>query len=579
MNAERGVRTGTKTCAMSGDEAGVFGQSSDEEENQNAMNRGENAMQTLRELQKRPKSPLKDDVQIGDTDDAAALGDDDEVEMARLRHAPKYLEFEKEYGRHEEEGTVLKKRKTEDEEKTVTESVSPAVKIDVADKRTPSDASHKKPRRGDAPLSAAPRKKLDPKIIDDSSDSDDSDDSDEEDLGPQLPVANGVIADNLPLQEDVTFGTPHGGYVSSISIDAAGTRMVSSSNDGSIQFWDFNTMDSRLNCFKSVEALNGGVVRGATFSSTGGKLLCWGALPNARVLDRDGRPLAQTATGDMYIVDAARSKGHSGPVRCAQWFSASSGAVQIATVGNEGTVRLWDVDAAETKPMEDIPIMPQVSVFKLRNARGSKALADTFTCISDGDRPLIAVGCNDQCVKLVDPRMFSLRPAQEFEGVIARGCEFTDICEAPKSCASPALLVRSSDDALRVLDRRKLDKPVAEFLDLPNTISDTSACFVSPDGEYFGTGTSASRRGGTKPGKIVVFSGKTLSPIWQKEVEPDAGSVVCVYWHKKLNQMFFGCGDGSVRALYNASISTGGVMNCVIRDQSAPSKNSLWSKT
>lgn len=268
----------------------------------------------------------------------------------------------------------------------------------------------------------------------------------------------------------------------------------------------------------------------------------------------------------MNIVDAARSKGHSGPVRCARWFPAASGALQIATVANEGTVRVWDVEAAALKPMEEIPIMPQLSVFKLRNARGSRALADTFACVSDEGRPLIAVGCNDRCVKLVDPRMISLRPAQEFENVIGRGGEFTSICEASKTCASPSLLVRSSDDALRVLDRRKLDKPVVEFLDLPNTISDTNSCFVHADGTFFATGTSASRRGETKPGKIAVFSGSTLSPVWQKEVEPDAGSVVCLFWHEKLNQVFYGCGDGSVRALYNPSVSTNGVMNSTVCD-------------
>lgn len=272
---------------MSDVEAGVFGDSSDEEEAKNAKTRGKRAMQTLRELQKNPKSPVKDDMSTGDTDGAGVLGDDDEAEMARLRSTPKYLEFEKEYERHEEEGNVLKKQKTEDEDAELPTTTTAKVTTDDTNEITVSDSVDKKRRTVISSPRASSRKKLDPKIIDDSSDSDSSDDSDSEDLGPRLHPTSLSYTDHLPLQHGTTFGTPHGGHVSSITIDAAGSRMVSSAADGSIQFWDFNTMDSRLNCFKSTEPLNGGSVRGASFSSTGGKLLCWGALPNGR--DGDGR--------------------------------------------------------------------------------------------------------------------------------------------------------------------------------------------------------------------------------------------------------------------------------------------------
>ncbi len=580
----------------------VFDDSSEDEEEEKVRNHRRRALQTLSELQKQPRTSQSHTDDTSNLQDDSHACDDEEGEMARLRNAPKYVKFEKDLGR-DKQRALLKKRKTHAEEPYHSNEVRQSPQPSDADEEIRSskhgqvgsaspaeqtseaatfdDHKRKKAKRNEAvesfvksggiypvPKPVVPRKKIDPKIIDDSSDSESSDaDSDAGHLGPQFPNATDHDASQLPLTHEVRFGTVHDGYVSSVSIDAAGARLVTGSNDGSIKFWDFNTMDSEINAFKSTIPFDGGVVKGVTFSSTGGQLLSWGALPNARILDRDGRPVAQTATGDMYIVDAARSKGHAGPIRCAEWFHSGGGRGRhIATIANEGTIRTWDIDSARRMPMEDIPIMLQLHVFKLRNKKGSKTLADTIASVSDAGQTLVAVGCNDQTVKLVDPRTFSLRPAQQFCDVITKGSEFTSISASPSSCAAPLLLVRSTDDALRVLDRRRLDHPVAEFLDLPNTIAETNACFLDADGDFFGTGTSASRRGDTKPARVTVFSRKSMSVTLHKEIEKEAGSVSCLNWHPKLNQVMYGCGDGSVRAMYDAEISSGGVLKCIVKE-------------
>lgn len=404
-----------------------------------------------------------------------------------------------------------------------------------------------------------PRRKIDPKIIDDSSDDESSDDeSDEEQLGPV--AAPDDDADELPVTHEAVFGSTHRGYVSGLALDGAGARLHTGAQDGTVKLWDFNTMDWTLHSFREESPLEGAAVHGLSSAHTGGHVLCWGALPKVRILDREGRPLAQTPAGDMYLVDAARSKGHAGPVRAARWLRAG-GIVSVAT---EGAVRVWDVEDARRTPMEAVPVMRQVTITKLRNARGSRAIAQALAAL---DGSLVAVACDDRSVKVLDARSRSGRPAQLAANVTAPGGEFTALEAAPDAAGAPLLLARSTDDSLRVLDRRRLDEPLATFGELPNSISETAAVFVGASGMHFATGTSASRRGGTAAGRVVLFSRSTMRQVAAKPVPQDAGSVVGMRWHERLNQIVYGCGDGSVRAMYDPQLSSGGVLKCVVRER------------
>lgn len=419
-----------------------------------------------------------------------------------------------------------------------------------------------------------PKTYIDPKILDDSSDyssDDQSSSADEKPLGPSLPshppVPDPVISiDHLPAQNVVTFGTTHDSYISCVAVDKAGNRMISASMDSTIKLWDFNSMNRSLQSFRSINLFEESPVRNVQFSCTGGMLLCSGGLNKAVVTDREGRIMSQTAKGDMYIVDAARTKGHTGAILAAKWKpKEGSSPTVIVTSSADSTVRVWDVTRTNRLPMVDNPVIHQQRVTKLRNSRGHKFSATAMDWLWDDKT--CALGCSDGNIRVIDPTSFSLRPLDASEVFVKDGEEITSVTSAPHSCAAPLLLVRSSDNFLRIFDRRNMRHAVKEFADLPNTISESNACFIDDVGDFFVTGTSANRKGGTPKGSIRLYSRQSLQEVWKYEMCESAGSVVYSTWHSKLNQVLFGAGDGKLRALYHPTESRRGVLTCLSKSE------------
>lgn len=411
-------------------------------------------------------------------------------------------------------------------------------------------------------------RRIDPKIIDDSSDEDlNSDSSDDPPLGPALPKSEIAEAfplellDLLPIQNEAVLGASHESYVSSIAIDRSGNRFVSGSIDSSLKWWDFNSMNRSLQSFKSTTPLDDAPVRDTQFSETGGFLLCSGGTSSVMVLDHDGYVLSQSAKGDMYIVDMARTKGHTGPILSAKWRPSSKSGKVFASASADGTVRLWDISRTSKLPMVETPIIAQMRLNKLRTERGAKTTATALDWTPDGKTCVI--GCSDGMLKIIDPDAFSLRPLAQCRIFSQEGTEVTSVSCAPESCHSPLVLVRSTDDNLRVFDRRKMESPVREFNSLPNAVSETAACFVSESGRYFMTGTSANRRKSNIRGTLRMYDTTSLREVWHSETSDDVGSVVSIVWHKEINQILYGCGDGSIRALYNPAESRKGVLQAL----------------
>lgn len=573
---------------------------------------------------RRPRLPAEDEPLIDAAASAAASGaagsaaeDDESVgneeeELRRMRGSSAYAKYsetyqredakaEKERRRRQEEEEVARRRRelgSEESEADVGEVkggivvpdpvvgddeddddivVGPALPPIAATKGagaavvgSTAAASSGKPAAA-APASRA-RRAIDPKIMVDSSDEDDDSDSDGGggELGPAMPPGSGGMRadgakrafDSLPLTHEASLGSKHDAYVSSLALDSAGSRFVTASTDSTIRLWDFGTMDSGLRSFRSVEPLGAGPVVSAQFSSTGGRILCAGALTVARVLDRDARPLVETVPGDMYIVDMARTKGHVAPLNGARWMSDQ----RFGTIAGDGTLRLWDA-AAASAPMSafdgEMPRAKQLKIVKLRTAKGGKkANATAMTVLEGSGSPRVAVGCDDGSIKVIDPEAFALRPSAENGSALTQGA---DVSAIAYRSASSLLLARSSDDALRVFDLRRFEKPLAEFLDLPNAVAQTGVSFIGESGSHFVTGTSANRRGGTDSARLVVYDSKTLSQTWDAAVEQERGSIVSVSWHSRINQLLYGCADGSVHVMYRPETSRGGVLQCLVK--------------
>lgn len=412
-------------------------------------------------------------------------------------------------------------------------------------------------------------KGIDPKIVVDSSSEDDSESDDEALIGPSWPFSASPteqklnIYNHVPIRFHQKLGSSHSSYVTDMAIDNAGNRLVSVSLDATAMMWDFNSMNSAMLPFRTAKPLVDSPLRTIEYSNTGGFLLCSGRARTAVMMDREGNVLSQTAQGDMYIVDSARTKGHTAPILAAKWCPhQGSDLSRMTTSAGDGTVRVWDINKTRQLPMSKTPAMTQLLVKKMRNRHGGRISATAFDWWSDGHSG--AFGCSDGTVKVLDVRTTSMRPVSESAPDVSRGEEITSVCIAPSTCAQPVVLVRSTDDCLRVYDKRNLQKPIRVFQELPNSIAETNACFVGQTGDYFATGTSATK-GGSGQGSLRIFCRRNMKEVSCLGTDQEWGSCITVLWKDFLNQIIIGTGRGDLLAFYDPNHSERGVLNCLTK--------------
>eukprot|EP00172_Hildenbrandia_rubra_P000903 Plantae.Rhodophyta-Hildenbrandia_rubra.ctg151.p1 GENE.Plantae.Rhodophyta-Hildenbrandia_rubra.ctg151~~Plantae.Rhodophyta-Hildenbrandia_rubra.ctg151.p1 ORF type:complete len:680 (+),score=115.18 Plantae.Rhodophyta-Hildenbrandia_rubra.ctg151:58-2097(+) len=400
------------------------------------------------------------------------------------------------------------------------------------------------------------RLKIDPKIIDDSSDdSDDSSDDEGNQQQSQFDRRGTVYAfseEDLPISHEVTLGTAHDTTISSIDVDQAGSRIITTSYNQNLKLWDFGGMNSRLLPFRNLEPLGEHSLGGAEFSTTG-NILIYGSAHAAKILSRDGEELASCPSGFMYSVDMARTKGHASEISSAAWHPAVH--QQFCTTSGDGTLRLWE--ASETN-------CSQSKIMKLRNARGGKLGGSRLCYASDGKS--IVLGCEDSSLKIFDPSSYSPRPALENDTAIRKHSEITSVAFSPLSCPAPLVLVRSCDDVMRLFDVRSFQRPLMTAENLPCAVSRTRGIFVGETGRYLVTGTSARRKSGENA-NLVYFDRQSRAEVNRTTVDVERGSVVALAWNPVINQILYGCADGTVKVQYRPETSKRGILQCVEKHQ------------
>jgi WD40 repeat protein len=136
-------------------------------------------------------------------------------------------------------------------------------------------------------------------------------------------------------------------------------------------------------------------------------------------------------------------------------------------------------------------------------------------------------------------------------------------------------------DSVRVWDARRLSRSSLPMVECLNLLSlyEYSNCAFSPNGQLLCAGTSvkplSKRKMGDKSeqrkehGKVKFYrvggqGHDKQQPIWEMDIAMQK-SVVNVFWHAKLNQIFLGISDGSVRILYDTKLSKKGALLCVAK--------------
>ena len=185
-------------------------------------------------------------------------------------------------------------------------------------------------------LSDGEEKGSDDEDEDSDDDSDDDDDDDE---------------DEFPVSHEMVIKT-HDRAITAATLDPSGTRLVTGSMDCTLKFHDFTSMTpTTIRAFKSVDA---SATKGSANAEThpvhqvlfnplsAGHLLVATALPQAKIISRDGDTVAQFAKGDMYLRDMHNTKGHISEVTTGTWHPTDRNL--CVTAGTDSTLRIWDVN-------------------------------------------------------------------------------------------------------------------------------------------------------------------------------------------------------------------------------------------
>uniref|UniRef100_G3PXI4 WD repeat-containing protein 70 n=1 Tax=Gasterosteus aculeatus aculeatus TaxID=481459 RepID=G3PXI4_GASAC len=364
-----------------------------------------------------------------------------------------------------------------------------------------------------------------------------SDDDDEDDEGEAQDDDDDNPVKKIPDSHEITL--QHGTkIVSALALDPSGARLVTGGLDYDVRFWDFAGMDQALQAFRSIQPCECHQITSLQYSITGDVILVVSGNAQAKVLDRDGFNVMECVKGDQYIVDMAKTKGHTAMLNSGCWHPKMK--EEFMTCSNDGTVRTWDLTSEKKHK----------SVFKPRSFQGKKVVPTSCTYSRDGK--LIAAGCQDGTIQIWDR---NLSVHTKFH------CRQAHVPGSDTSCLSfsydgRTLASRGGDDTLKMWDIRNFKKPV-------NVATGLTDCCFSPDDRLLLTGTSVKKDGGN--GKLVFFDRVSFQKVY--EIEVTNASVVRCLWHPKLNQIMVGTSNGLAKVYYDPVKSHRGAKLCVVKSQ------------
>ncbi|XP_069483250.1 WD repeat-containing protein 70 isoform X1 [Ambystoma mexicanum] len=391
------------------------------------------------------------------------------------------------------------------------------------------------PRQGKPVSAEDPDELIGPPLPPGYKDSDDDDDDEDLQEEEENPVKR------IPDSHEITL--QHGSKtVSALGLDPSGARLVTGGYDYDVKFWDFAGMDASLQAFRSLQPCECHQIKTLQYSSTGDVILVVAGSSQAKVLDRDGFQVMECVKGDQYMVDMAKTKGHTSMLHNGCWHPKIK--EEFLTCSNDGTVRTWDVNSEKGHK----------NVFKPRSMQGKRVIPTACTYSRDGK--LIAAGCQDGSIQLWD-RNVNVHTKFHCRQAHAPGTDTS--CLAFSYCGT-VLATRGGDDTLKTWDMRNFKKPLNVVSGLTSFFPMADCCF-SPDDKLIVTGTSVKKDSGS--GKLLFFERETFQKVYEIEVT-DASVVRCL-WHPKLNQIMVGTGNGLAKVYYDPVKSQRGAKLCVVK--------------
>lgn len=376
-------------------------------------------------------------------------------------------------------------------------------------------------------------------------DDDDDDDSDEDDDDDEYPVSHEMVIKT------------HDRAVTAATIDPSGGRLITGSMDCTLKFHDFASMTpTTIRAFKSVDpnatkssaTVETHPVSQVVFNPlTAGHVLVATALPQAKVLSRDGETICEFVKGDMYLRDMHNTKGHISEVTTGCWHPTDRKL--CVTASTDSTLRIWDINNPRQQK--------EVIVHKSRAAGSAGRTRMTSVAwgspMQGGSNLLVSAALDGSLVMWSGDGPFT-RPAAEIREAHAPNTWTSGL---DIDSAGRMVVTRGGDDTIKLWDTRKFKTPVT-------TISHTSISSQYPTSNIRFSPTSTSILTGSAEGNLHILNPGTLKPELVTPVTPGS-PVITVLWHSKLNQIVTGSANSEIHVLYNPNTSVNGAKNVMSR--------------
>ena len=377
---------------------------------------------------------------------------------------------------------------------------------------------------------------------DDDDDGDDDQDSDEE--------------DEYPVSHELVLKT-HERSITSMTLDASGSRLITGSTDCTVKFHDFASMTpTTLRAFKSVDptatktsaSSETHPVHHVEFNPVSpSSILVISAIPQAKLLSRDGEPIAESVKGDMYLRDMHNTKGHVSEITTGTWHPTDRDL--CVTAGTDSTLRIWDCSLR----------MVQKDVIVHKSRAAGSAGRTRMTAVSWGASPqgsscnLVAAALDGSLVMWNGNGPYT-RPSAEIRDAHQRD---TWTGGVDVSSDGRTVVTRGGDDTIKLWDTRKFKSPIS-------TVSHPSTTSQYPTTSVKFSPTSTSIITGSPTGSLHILNPATLKPELITPITPNS-PLISLLWHPKLNQILTGSANAETHVLYNPSLSTRGAATVISR--------------
>lgn len=369
---------------------------------------------------------------------------------------------------------------------------------------------------------------------DGTSSEDDSDSSEDSDAEDEFPVSHELVIKT------------HEKAVTSATLDPSGSRLITGSNDCTINFHDFSSMTSTtIRAFKSFDPTvskttsNNEVhpIHQVLFNPISpSSVLVVTSLPQAKIVNRDGDAVATFVKGDMYLRDMHNTKGHISELTSGAWHPSNKDI--CVTAGTDSTLRIWDINSPRS----------QRDVIVHRSKAAGSAGRTRMTAVAWGGSSNVLVGAAyDGSLAMWGGDGPFNRPSGEIRDAHTNGTWTSGIAI---SSDGRLVISRGGDDLIKLWDTRKFTKPV-------NTAAHASTSSQFPSSNICFAPNSASVITGSATGHLHILNPATLRPELVTPVTPGS-TLITVLWHERLNQIITGSANAETHVLYDPNTSQGG---------------------